>query len=205
MKWINSIIICVLLFGFTSCVTMMNTAQTSSVSASTGSQIRSYPFTIPAGAELLESTEFKSYGVPYLIERRYRLPTGEILWAYFDIEGSSSVTIQRIEERPILALGADVNISGMPGYREFYFGADRRKLVQFMKIMRLGQRDFRGRVQTPSLSDHIFSGVPAWRSEFILLLDLLDETWVLEHRQFSGARLTSHRTTAIIRVSEFAD
>jgi len=200
---IGPIIICLLLFGFTSCLTTMNTVQTSPGSVDIEHQIRSSPFIIPAGAELLESTELTSNGVTYLIERRYRLPTGEILWAYFDVEGSSSVTMQRIEEIPILALGADVNISGMPGYREFYFGDDRRKLVQFMKIMRLGQRDFRGRVQTPSLSDRIFNGIPAWRSEFVLLLDLLDETWVLEHRQFSGTRLTAHDITAIIRVDEF--
>jgi hypothetical protein len=89
-------------------------------------------FKIPANAELLESVEFKSNGVPYLIEQRYRLPSGQIMYAYYDIEGSNSVTIQKIEETPLLALGTDVNIPGMPGYREFRFGDDSRKLVQFM-------------------------------------------------------------------------
>ncbi|MDR2942017.1 MAG: hypothetical protein LBV17_05460 [Treponema sp.] len=67
-------------------------------------------FTIPTGAVLLESTEFKNNGIPYIIERRYRLPSGEILYAYYDIEGQSSVTIQRIEQTPILALGIVKNI-----------------------------------------------------------------------------------------------
>ena len=67
-------------------------------------------FSIPVCAELLESTEFRNDGIPYIIERRYRLPSGEILYAYYDIEGSNSVTIQRIEQAPILALGTDINI-----------------------------------------------------------------------------------------------
>jgi len=164
-------------------------------------------FTIPAGAVLLESTEFKNNGVPYIIERRYRLSSGETLYAYYDVEGQSSVTIQRIEQTPILALGKEINISGMPGYREFNFGSDRRQLVQFMKIMKLGQRRITGGgARTPSLSDSIFNGVAQWRSEFILLLDLLDESWVLEHRQYSyGNDLASNSTTAIIRVNAFND
>jgi len=208
MKLANSIIICVLFFGFTSCANTADTVHTLPTSVDSGATIRTSHFSIPVGAELLESTEFKSDGIPYLIERRYRLPSGEILWAYFDVEGSSSVTIQRIEERPILALGTDVNISGMPGYREFYFGDDRRKLVQFLKILRLGwQGNFRvrGGIRTPSLSDSVFRGVVSWRSEFILLLDLFDETWVLEHRQWSGNSLVSKSTTAFIRVDEFID
>ena len=52
------------------------------------------PFSIPAGAELLESTEFKSDGVPYLIERRYRLPYGEIFFAYWDVDGSHIPLLQ---------------------------------------------------------------------------------------------------------------
>ena len=174
---------------------------------STFSGLWAQQFTIPVGAELLESTEFKNNGVPYIIERRYRLPSGETLYAYYDVEGSSSVTIQRIEQTPILALGINVNIPGMPGYREFNFGSDRRQLVQFMKIMKLGQETSRGRARTPSLSDYIFNrGVSQWRNEFILLLDLLDETWVLEHRQYSsGDRLAGSDTTAIIRVNEFTD
>lgn len=169
-------------------------------------------FTIPAGAELLESTEFKNNGIPYIVERRYRLPSGEILYVYYDVDGQSSVTIQRIEQTPILALGTDINISGMPGYREFNFGEDRRRLVQFMKLFQLGQPIGttgvnRTRARTPSLSDHIFNrGAAAWRDEFILLLDLFDETWVLEHRQFSsGDRLASSNTSAIIRVNSFTD
>ena len=163
------------------------------------------PFSIPPGAELLESVEFKSDGIPYLIERRYRLPSGEIFFAYWDVEGSSSVTIQRIEQAPLLVIGTDVNIPGMPGYREFNFGDDRRRLVQFMKLFRLGQPDSRGRVRTPSLSDSIFR-LSNMRSEFILLLDLLDETWVLEHRQwFSTGRMFGVNTTRIVRVNEFYD
>ena len=162
-------------------------------------------FSIPPGAELLESTEFKHNGVPYLIERRYRLPSGEIFFAYWDVEGSSSVTIQRIEQAPLLVIGTDVNIPGMPGYREFNFGDDRRRLVQFMKLFRLGQPDSRGRVRTPSLSDRIFQLASPWRSDFILLLDLFDETWVLEHRQYSGRTLMMINTTRIVRVNAFND
>ena len=133
-------------------------------------------FSIPAEAELLESTEFKNNDVPYIIERRYKLPSGQILYAYYDVEGSNSVTIQKIEQAPVLALGTDVNIPGMPGYREFNFGDDRRKLVQFMKLFKLGEKLYRGEANTPSLSDYTFSINPSFKSEFVLLLDLYDET-----------------------------
>jgi hypothetical protein len=163
-------------------------------------------FSIPSGAELLESTEFKNDGIPYMIERRYKLPSGQIMYAYYDIEGNNSVTIQKIEETPLLTLGVDINISGMPGYREFNFGDDRRRLVQFMKLFKLGwQKDYKGNIKTPSLSDHVFGGVASWRSEFLLLLDLYDETWVLEHRQYSGERLAANDTTAFYRTNEFRD
>ena len=162
-------------------------------------------FSIPANAELLESVEFKNNGIPYMVEQRYKLPSGQIMYAYYDIEGSSSVTIQRIEEAPLLALGTDVNIPGLPGYREFNFGDDRRKLVQFMKLFKLGQKDYSGKVETPSLSDHIFSSVSSWKSDFKLLLDLYDETWVLEHRQYSERRLVTTNTTAIFRTNNYAD
>ena len=170
-------------------------------------------FVIPAGAELLESTEFKNNGVPYIVEQRYRLRSGEILYAYYDVEGQSSVTIQRIEQIPILALGTDINISGMPGYREFNFGDDRRKLVQFLKLMKLGWQENNSwsggnritGIRTPSLSDRVFNGILDWRSEFILLLDLLDETWVLEHKQYAYGSLASNDTTAFRRVSQFRD
>jgi hypothetical protein len=163
-------------------------------------------FSIPAGAELLESVEFKNDGIPYMIERRYRLPSGEIFYAYWDVEGSSSVTYQRIEQTPLLALGTDINIIGLPGYREFNFRDDRRRLVQFMKLFKLGQRDFRGNVNTPSLSDSIFNLMytgSGFRNEFKLLLDLLDETWVLEQVIWDGRRRVNTRTTAIVRVNEF--
>jgi hypothetical protein len=162
-------------------------------------------FKIPANAELLESTEFKSNGVPYLIEQKYRLSSGQIMYAYYDVEGSNSVTIQKIEETPLLALGTDVNIPGMPGYREFRFGDDRRKLVQFMKLFKLGQRNYRG-VNTPSLSDRIFDKVVAsHRSDFKLLLDLYDETWVLEHLEMDGNRVVYSNTTAIYHTNKYID
>ena len=162
-------------------------------------------FLIPPNAELLESTEFKNDGIPYMIEQRYRLPSGQIMYAYYDVEGSSSVIIQRIEEPPLLALGTDVNIPGMPGYREFNFRDDRRKLVQFLKLFRLGQKDYNGNVKTPSLSDYVFSPTGNWRSEFILLLDLLDETWVLEHRKYSDRRLVTTDTTAFFHTNRYID
>jgi len=163
-------------------------------------------FKIPANAELLESTEFKSNGVPYLVEQRYRLPSGQIMYAYYDVEGSSSVTIQRIEETPLLALGTDVNIPGMPGYREFSFGDDNKKLVQFMKLFKLGQKDYRGNVKTPSLSDRIFNKVVAsHRSNFKLILDLYDETWVLEHLEMDGNRVVYSDTTAIFHTNRYVD
>jgi len=67
-------------------------------------------FKIPAGAELLESTEFKNNGIPYIIEKRYKLRSGQILYAYYDVEGQSSVTIQRIEQQTPLALGTEIKI-----------------------------------------------------------------------------------------------
>jgi len=163
-------------------------------------------FSIPAGAELIESTEFKNNGVPYVVERRYKLRSGEILYAYYDVEGNNSVTIQKIEQTPILALGTDVNIPGMPGYREFNFGEDRRKLVQFMKLFKLGEKNYRGGAQTPSLSDHIFNQVGSpFKDEYKLLLDLYDETWVLEHLVIYDKKVQSTYTTALIHVNRYSD
>ena len=162
-------------------------------------------FAIPAGAVLIESTEFKNDGITYIIEQRYRLASGETMYVYYDVDGASSVTIQRLEQTP-LAIGNEIKISGMPGYREFNFGNDDRKLVQFLKIMKLGwQRNYIGYVKTPSLSDRIFRGISSWRSEFILLLDLYDETWILEHRQYSGRDLVSNDKTTFYRVDAFRD
>jgi hypothetical protein len=160
-------------------------------------------FSIPAGAELLESTEFKSDGITYLVEQRYRLSTGKIMYAYYDVEGSNCVTIHKIEDVPLLTLGVDINIPGMPGYREFNFGDDRRRLVQFMKLFKLGQPDYRGKVKTPSLSDSIFRPSSSFRNEFKLLLDLYDETWVLEHITRGTSGFVSTDTTAIVRVNEY--
>jgi hypothetical protein len=163
-------------------------------------------FKIPVNAELLESAEFKTNGVPYLIEQKYRLSSGQIMYAYYDVEGSNSVTIQKIEETPLLALGTDVNIPGMPGYREFRFGDDGRKLVQFMKLFKLGQRNYRGDINTPSLSDRIFNKVTAsHRSDFKLLLDLYDESWVLEHLEMDGNRIVYSNTTAIFHTNRYID
>jgi hypothetical protein len=160
---------------------------------------------IARNSELLESTEFKNDGITYMIEQRYKLPSGQIIYAYYDVEGSNSVTIKKIEETPLLVIGTDINILGLPGYREFNFGDDRRKLVQFMKLFRLGQKDFKGRVNTPFLKDHIFNSISSWRSEFKLLLDLYGETWVLEHRQYSERRLISTDTTAIFHINRYID
>ena len=114
-KSIILVFIIFLIFG--SCLT----TTTNSGQNPFGNNFQVDRFSIPPNAELLESTEFKHDGEPYMIEQRFRLPSGEILYAYWDLEGSSSVTIQRIEETPLLALGADINIAGMPGYREFNF------------------------------------------------------------------------------------
>jgi len=161
-------------------------------------------FSIPANAQLLESTEFKDNGITYMIEQRYKLPSGQIMYAYYDIEGSNSVTIQRIEEPPLLALGTDINIPGMPGYREFNFGNDRRKLVQFLKLFKLGQKDYRGNVRTPSLSDSIFTPTVHNREVFKLLLDLYDETWVLEHHEYGYSSIFVG-TTALFHTSKYMD
>jgi len=164
-------------------------------------------FTIPAGAELLESAEFKNNGIPYMVERRYKLPSGEILYAYYDVDGSNSVTIQKIEQTPLLALGTNVNIPGMPGYREFNFGSDNRKLVQFMKLFKLGQKDYRGRVKTPSLGDLIFRPRASGndRDEFKLLLDLYDESWALEHRYTISGNWYHADNTEIVRVNRYSE
>ena len=162
-------------------------------------------FIIPNGAVLLESTEFKNNGVTYIIEQRYRLTSGETMYVYYDTEGSNSITFQKIEQTPILAIGTDINIPGMPGYREFNFGDDRRKLVQFMKIFKLGELSYDGRIKTPSLSDHIFTLTASIKDEFILLLDLYDETWVLEHLNWGYSGLTSTWTTKIARTNRYND
>jgi hypothetical protein len=164
-------------------------------------------FTIPAGAELLESAEFKNNGIPYMVERRYKLPSGEILYAYYDVDGNNSVTIQKIEQTPLLALGTNVNIPGMPGYREFNFGSDNRKLVQFMKLFKLGEKDYRGRVKTPSLGDHIFQPVASGsdKDEFKLLLDLYDESWVLEHRCTILGSWMHVKNTALVHVNRYSE
>ena len=162
-------------------------------------------FTIPTGAVLIESTEFKNNGVPYMIERRYRLASGEILYAYYDVEGDNSVTFQKVEQAPLLALGTDINIPGLPGYREFNFGDDRRKLVQFLKLFKLGEPNYRGDVKTPSLSDSAYMTTGGFRSEFILLLDLLDETWVLEHRKHGGGGFVSIDTTQFKHAQRYVD
>jgi hypothetical protein len=162
-------------------------------------------FTIPTGAVLLESTEFKSNGIPYMIERRYRLSSGEILYAYWEVEGSSSVTFQRIEQAPLLAIGTDINIPGLPGYREFDFGDDVRRLVQFMKMFRLGIPNSRGNVSTPSLSDSVFNRYSSSRRQFKLLLDLFDETWVIEQRSWSDNLLLSIDHTRVVRTERYID
>jgi hypothetical protein len=127
------------------------------------------------------------------------------MYAYYDVEGSNSVTIQKIEQPPLLALGADINIPGMPGYREFNFGSDNRKFVQFMKLFKLGEPDYSGRVETPSLGDDIFK---PWASgndkdEFKLLLDLYDESWVLEHRYTIYGSWQHLRNTELAHVDEY--
>jgi hypothetical protein len=129
------------------------------------------------------------------------------MYAYYDIEGSSSVTIQKIEQPPLLTLGTNVNIPGMPGYREFNFGSDNRKLVQFMKLFKLGQEDYRGRVKTPSLGDNIFKPIAIGtnKDEFKLLLDLYDESWTLEHRyQVGGGGWVHWENTELVRVNKYS-
>jgi hypothetical protein len=154
----------------------------------------------------LESTELKDKGVPYIIERRYRLKSGEILYVYYDVEGSNSITIQKVEQAPLLAIGTDINIPGMPGYREFNFWDDRRKLVQFMKLFKLGEKDYSDKVKTPSLGDSIFAPYGyGYRDEFKLLLDLYDETWVVEHHIWDEKRMVSTKTTALVRVNKYSD
>jgi len=191
---------------FFGCLSTSTTVNTRQDQKDLGNTFEIGNFSIPAGAELLENTEFKSNGVAYMIERRYKLPSGKIMYAYYDVEGSNSVTIQKIEETPLLALGTDINIPGMPGYREFRFGDDSRKLVQFMKIFKLGQKDYSGKVKRPSLSDHIFNKVVAsHRSDFKLLLDLYDETWVLEHLEMDGNRIVYSDTTAIFHTNRYVD
>ena len=168
----------------------------SAAMTSTGDGVQE--FLIPGAAELLESTEFKNDDVPYIIERCYRLPSGKIIYAYYDIQEGT-------EQTPLLSLGTDVIIPDMPGYREFNFGDDRKKLVQFMKLFKLGQFDYKGMVKRPSLSEFIFRPTASWRSNFILLLDLFDETWVLEHQRWSGSRLVSTDTVELVRVNKYSE
>jgi hypothetical protein len=62
-----------------------------------------------------------------------------------------------------------------------------------------------GNIKTPSLSDSIFRSIASLKSEFKLLLDLYDETWVLEHRQYIGRDLVSTDTTALVHVNKFSE
>jgi hypothetical protein len=75
-----------------------------------------------------------------------------------------------------------------------------------MKLFKLGERDdFSGKAKTPSLSDYIFRPSPGFRNEFKLLLDLYDETWVLEHNSRGSGNFVSTKTTAIIRVKKYSE
>jgi hypothetical protein len=189
---------------FDGCTSLPQTSQANNMMASEAS-FSLGNFSVPTGAELLESTELKDDNIPYLIERRYKLPSGEIMYAYYDVEGSNSVTIQKIEQPPLLALGTDVNIPGLPGYREFNFGDDRRQLVQFMKLFKLGKKEYSGKAKLPSLSDSIFRSSIGYRNEYVLLLDLYDATWVLEHREWYERRLARTDTTAIVHVNKYSE
>jgi hypothetical protein len=63
-------------------------------------------------------------------------------------------------------------------------------------------------VKTPSLGDSIFAPTGyGYRDEFKLLLDLYDETWVLEHisKDMGGYALTDTDTTALVRVNKYSD
>jgi hypothetical protein len=76
-----------------------------------------------------------------------------------------------------------------------------------MKLLKLGQRDYRGRAKTPSLGDSIFSPMASGtdRDEFKLLLDLYDESWTLEHRYTILGSWQHWENTELIRVTRYSD
>jgi len=76
-----------------------------------------------------------------------------------------------------------------------------------MKLFKLGEKDYRGRVKTPSLGDHIFKPVASGRDkdEFKLLLDLYDESWALEHRYTINGNWYHLGNTEIVRVNRYSE
>jgi len=138
-------------------------------------------FTIPNDAVLIESNQLKSNGKAYIIEQRWRLKTGDIMYAYYDAEGTNESITQRIENSPILAIGADIKVDAMPGVREFKF-KDRRLLVQFMKIMKLQigpeRYENKNNFYEPNVS---LNQLKTTTTEYLftLSLDLYDQSWSL--------------------------
>lgn len=145
-------------------------------------------FSVPSGAVLIESNVLKDKGVPYLIEQRYRLPDGSILYAYYDSEGNNSQTIQKIEKAPLIAVGKNIITPGMPGFREFKF-TERRDLIQFMKIMKLGIVSYFSNktLVTPTINLYEFETTTIYYT-FTLSLDLYDNTWLLEKIEYDSTR-----------------
>jgi hypothetical protein len=76
-----------------------------------------------------------------------------------------------------------------------------------MKLFKLGQKDYRGRVKTPSLGDLIFRPRASGndRDEFKLLLDLYDESWALEHRYTIMGNWYHAENTEIVRVNRYSE
>jgi hypothetical protein len=137
-------------------------------------------FVIPNDAILIESNQLKSNGKAYIIEQRWRLKTGDIMYAYYDAEGTNEAITQRIEKSPILAIGADIKVDAMPGIREFKF-EDRRLLVQFMKMMGLligSNYSYDKNYYEPNVSLKQLETTTT-NYLFTLSLDLYDQSWSL--------------------------
>lgn len=138
-------------------------------------------FLIPRDAVLIESNQLKNDGKAYVIEQRWKLKNGDILYAYYDAEGTNEAITQRIEKSPILAIGTDVKVDAMPGHREFNFN-DRRQLVQFMKIMGLliapERYSSNSNYEEPNVALRQLQ-TTSNNYLFILSLDLYDQSWSL--------------------------
>ena len=150
-------------------------------------------FNIPAGSVLIEKNELKSNGVVYLLEQRWKLPNGDIMHLYWDKEGGNEVTTIKVNTKTentikstpgFVAKSTDITTSGMPGYREFNFGSDYRKLVQFCKMFRLqGKSDSWSKLEPINVQSKIIENYPMGGTANVtykLHLDLFDNTWLLE-------------------------
>jgi len=74
-----------------------------------------------------------------------------------------------------------------------------------MKLFKLGEKAYRAGAKTPSLSDLIFNTFTSEKFDYKLLLDLYDETWVLEQIEWLGDSILTTYNPAPIHVNRYSD